>query len=178
MGSDDGARLAASLGLLLTRPNRTRLFGELLSSADVGLDEAVYPVLNGLARTGPTTARKLSMEIGIDRSVVSRHSDRLKALGLLRRSADPDDARAVRLTLTDEGRAAIDRSRRRLADVFQRMLDDWPAEDARAFVAGMDRFVAEGALKPAGRPGYARGTSGGPYPQRGRPARGVPGGLD
>jgi hypothetical protein len=23
------------------------------------------------------------------------------------------------------------------------MLDDWPAEDARAFVAGMERFVAE-----------------------------------
>ncbi|WP_235486569.1 MarR family transcriptional regulator [Frankia sp. AvcI1] len=120
-----------------------RLFGDLLAAGDVNLDEATYPVLSGLARTGPTTARKLSTEIGIDRSVVSRHSDRLEALGLLRRSADPDDARATRLTLTDEGHAAIERLRGRLAGAFQRRLDAWPAEDARAFVAGMERFVEE-----------------------------------
>ncbi|KJE21164.1 transcriptional regulator, MarR family [Frankia torreyi] len=143
MRSEDGARLAAALGMLLARPTRMRLFGDLLAAGDVNLDEATYPVLNGLARTGPTTARKLSTEIGIDRSVVSRHSDRLEALGLLRRSADPDDARATRLTLTDEGHAAIERLRGRLAGAFQRRLDAWPAEDARAFVAGMERFVEE-----------------------------------
>lgn len=143
VGSDDGVRLASAVGLLMVRRNRARLYGELLESADVDLDEATYPVLSGLARTGPTTARKLSAEIGIDRSVVSRHSDRLEALGLLSRSADPDDARAVRLTLTDRGQATIDRLRSRLADGFQRTLDSWPPEDAHAFVAGMERFVAE-----------------------------------
>jgi MarR family transcriptional regulator, lower aerobic nicotinate degradation pathway regulator len=143
MTESSGARLQAALGLLPQRRHRARLYRELLEPFAGKVDEATYPVLSGLARVGPTTAAKLGGEVGLDRSVVSRHSDRLEALGLLRRSPAPADARATLLALTDEGRALVADLRERLADIFQRRLDRWPAEQADAFVAGLERFVRE-----------------------------------
>ncbi|HEX3784840.1 MAG TPA: MarR family transcriptional regulator [Pseudonocardiaceae bacterium] len=143
MTESAGARLQAALGLLLLRRHRTQLYGELLEPFADKVDEATYPVLSGLARVGPTTAAKLAHDVGLDRSVVSRHSDRLEALGLLRRSPDPADARATLLTLTEDGTALVARLRDRLAGIFQQRLERWPADQADAFVAGMERFVAE-----------------------------------
>ena len=143
MTESAGARLQAALGLLLQRRHRARLYGELLLPFAGKIDEATYPVLSGLARVGPTTAAKLGTDIGLDRSVVSRHSDRLEALGLLRRSPDPGDARATLLTLTEEGESVVGELRERLAEIFQRRLDQWPPEQADAFVTGLERFVRE-----------------------------------
>ncbi|HEY4022333.1 MAG TPA: MarR family transcriptional regulator [Pseudonocardiaceae bacterium] len=143
MSETTGARLQVALGLLLQRRHRAMIYGELLEPFAGTVDEATYPVLSGLGRVGPTTSAKLGTEIGLDRSVVSRHSDRLEALGLLRRSPDPDDARATLLTLTDEGELTVARLRERLGAIFQRRLDRWPPEEAAAFVAGLERFVHE-----------------------------------
>ncbi|HEY4459009.1 MAG TPA: MarR family transcriptional regulator [Pseudonocardiaceae bacterium] len=143
MTEDAGARLQVALGLLLQRRHRAKIYGELLEPFAGAVDEATYPVLSGLGRVGPTTSARLGTEIGLDRSVVSRHSDRLEALGLLSRSPDPDDARATLLTLTEEGERIVARLRERLAAIFQRRLDSWPAEQADAFVAGLERFVRE-----------------------------------
>lgn len=143
MSETTGARLQVALGLLLQRRHRARIYGELLEPFAGAVDEATYPVLSGLGRVGPTTAAKLGIEIGLDRSVVSRHSDRLESLGLLSRSPDPDDARATLLTLTGEGEAIVARLRERLATIFQRRLDRWTPEEADAFVAGLERFVHE-----------------------------------
>lgn len=143
MAEDAGARLQVALGLLLQRRHRAKIYAELLEPFAGMVDEATYPVLSGLGRIGPTTSARLGVEIGLDRSVVSRHSDRLEALGLLRRSPDLDDARATLLTLTEQGERIVGRLRERLAAIFQRRLDSWPPEQADAFVAGLERFVRE-----------------------------------
>jgi DNA-binding MarR family transcriptional regulator len=143
MSEATGARLQVALGLLLQRRHRARIYGELLEPFAGTVDEATYPVLSGLGRVGPTTSARLGAEIGLDRSVVSRHSDRLEALGLLRRSPDPDDARATLLTLTEAGEVVVARLRERLGAIFQHRLDRWPPEQAAAFVAGLERFVHE-----------------------------------
>jgi DNA-binding MarR family transcriptional regulator len=143
MSETAGARLQVALGLLLQRRHRARIYGELLEPFAGVVDEATYPVLSGIGRAGATTSAKLGVEIGLDRSVVSRHSDRLEALGLVHRSPDPDDARATLLRLTDEGEAVLARLRERLATIFQRRLDRWPPEQAAAFVVGLERFVHE-----------------------------------
>lgn len=143
MAGDAGARLQVALGLLLQRRHRAKIYAELLEPFAGMVDEATYPVLSGLGRIGPTTSARLGVEIGLDRSVVSRHSDRLEALGLLRRSPDLDDARATLLTLTEQGERIVARLRERLAAIFQRRLDSWPPEQADAFVAGLERFVRE-----------------------------------
>ena len=62
-----------------------------------------YPVISALARFGPLSAAQLSEETGIDRSVVSRRATRLEAAGLVERTPDPCDGRAVLLVLTEAG---------------------------------------------------------------------------
>jgi DNA-binding MarR family transcriptional regulator len=143
-----GNDIAEALGLLLQRSTRVRLYGKLTASIHSGLDESTYPVLSGLARSGPLSAAQLAGAIGIDRSVTSRHASRLVDAGLLRREPDASDHRAVLLILTDSGHEAVEEMRRRLADVFDAYLATWPPDEARSFAANLRRFAEEGPFRP------------------------------
>lgn len=139
-----GKDVADTLGLLLRRTTRARLYGRLTAGVHDGLDEATYPVMSGVSRFGPLSAAQLAEEIGLDRSVVSRHASRLVEAGLLKRSPDPSDRRATLLALTDGGRRAIKIMRRRLADTFDAYLATWSPDEARSFAAGLRRFAEHG----------------------------------
>jgi DNA-binding MarR family transcriptional regulator len=139
-----GTTVAEALGLLLRRSTRARLYGTLTAGVGDALDESTYPVISALARFGPRSAAQLSEEIGIDRSVVSRHASRLVEAGLLRRDPDPSDRRAALLSLTDAGRRAISEMRRRLADTFDAYLDTWLTDEAQSFATQLRRFVEQG----------------------------------
>ena len=126
------------------RTTRARLYGGLTEGLDEALDSSTYPVISGLARFGPLSAAKLSEEIGIDRSVVSRHATRLEAAGLVERTPDPSDGRAVLLVLTDAGNRAVEAMRHRLAARFDEYFAAWPEEEARGFAAHLRRFAEQG----------------------------------
>ncbi len=99
-----GAQLAEAFGTVLRRSVRARLYAGLTRDLDDAVDEATYPVISGLARFGPSSAAQLADEIGIDRSVVSRHASRLQRAALLDRIPDPTDGRATLLVLTAAAR--------------------------------------------------------------------------
>jgi DNA-binding MarR family transcriptional regulator len=141
-----GSEIAETLGLLLRRATRARLYGRLTAGLDDALDEATYPVISGLARFGPRSAAQLAEDIGIDRSVVSRHAARLAGAGLVSKIPDPSDRRAVLLTLTTPGREAVREMRRRLADTLDGYLATWPPEEAERFAASLRRFAEPGPL--------------------------------
>ena len=143
-----GSDLADALGLLLRRTTRARLYGSLTDGLDSALDSSTYPVISGLARFGPLSAAQLSEEIGIDRSVVSRHASRLEAGKLVERTPDPRDGRAVLLVLTEAGAEAgaeaVAAMRLRLAETFDQYFATWPEEEARQFAAHLRRFAEQG----------------------------------
>lgn len=114
------------------------------------VDDLTYPVLSGLARTGPSSAADLGREIGLDRTTVTRRADRLERAGLLQRRPDPADGRATLLALTDEGRAVIAATRQRLAAGIEDALATWPQADAQAFARLLRRFLDDGPFA-AGR---------------------------
>jgi DNA-binding MarR family transcriptional regulator len=143
-----GAQLATAFGEVIQRGTRSRLYDSLTRHIDA-VDEATYPVVSALARTGPRTAAQLAADIGLDRSVVSRHGDRLVAAGLLQRTPDPGDKRGTLLSLTAQGAAQVAVMRGRLHRAFDTYLATWPAEDARTFVELFQRFVTDG---PFGAP--------------------------
>lgn len=89
------------------------------------VDELTYPVLSGLARTGPCSAAALAPDVGLDRSGVTRRASRLEAAGLVRRAPDPADRRATLLALTDEGERTVEELRRRLSDRISDGLASW-----------------------------------------------------
>jgi DNA-binding MarR family transcriptional regulator len=138
-----GATVAEAIGELVRRESRARMYGRLTRGLGPEVDETTYPVLSGLARGGPRSAARLAADIGLDRSVVSRHADRLQRAGLLRREADPEDGRATLLILTEDGASVVGEMRARLAARIDDYLAGWPPQEARAFAAALRRFTAE-----------------------------------
>ncbi|MFI6445722.1 MarR family winged helix-turn-helix transcriptional regulator [Kitasatospora sp. NPDC050543] len=146
MPNDVGNEIADALGVLLRRSARAQLYERLTEGLGEAVDDVTYPVLSGLARTGPCSAADLADEIGLDRSGVTRRATRLEAAGLLRRDADPADRRATLLTLTDAGQQVVEATRQRLAAHIEASLASWPADEARAFARALHRFVTGGLL--------------------------------
>lgn len=144
-----GHEVADALGQLLRRGTRANLYARLTEGLGPAVDEVTYPVLSGLARTGPRSAADLAGEIGLDRSGVSRRASRLEAAGLVRREPDPVDRRAVLLALTDAGTACVEELRERLATRIEASLAGWPADEARVFARGLRRFVEDGPFTEA-----------------------------
>lgn len=138
-----GNSVAEALGTLLRRDVRARLYGRLTEGLGPAVDPVTYPVLSGLARTGPRSAAALAEDVGVDRSGVTRRASRLEEAGLLRREPDSADQRATLLVLTDAGEAAVGTMRRRLAAHIQSQFDEWSAGEAETFAELFHRFVQQ-----------------------------------
>ncbi|WP_442911041.1 MarR family winged helix-turn-helix transcriptional regulator [Kitasatospora sp. NBC_01266] len=156
---DAGQEIAEALGLLLRRTTRARLYQRLTEGLGEGVDELTYPVLSGLARTGPRSAAELAHEVGLDRSNVTRRASRLEEAGLLRREPDPADRRATLLVLTDHGEQAVQATRDRLADQIADALRSWPPAEADSFARHLHRFVTEGPFTAPDEHGGGTGDS-------------------
>lgn len=136
-----GSTVADALGVLLVRGTRHALVQRLVDGLGPGVTDTTYPVLTSIARTGPVSISDLAREIGLDRSVVSRHADVLESAGLLNRRAGTD-ARAAVLTLTSSGRRVVGTMHRRLVRLLERELTTWPARRVAAFTQGLERITA------------------------------------
>jgi DNA-binding MarR family transcriptional regulator len=80
---------------------------------EVGLNFGEWSVLGSLRRTGPPYRRAagdLAKRSGITSGAMTNRLDRLEALGLVRRVADPHDRRTVLVELTAAGHAAWEQS--------------------------------------------------------------------
>ncbi|MFF7591761.1 MarR family winged helix-turn-helix transcriptional regulator [Kitasatospora purpeofusca] len=148
MNDSTGQDIAEALGLLLRRSTRTDLHTRLTEGLGEAVDDLTYPVLSGLARTGPLSAADLGREIGLDRTTVTRRADRLERTGLLERHPDPADGRATLLALTDHGHDIVAVTRRRLAADIESSLAGWPPADARTFARLLRRFLDDGPFAP------------------------------
>jgi DNA-binding MarR family transcriptional regulator len=91
--------------------------------APLGLTHAQYAVmasLYGMSRSGlRPSQRRLADHTGLEPLYVSKLARALEAAGLVVRTRDPTDPRAMQLTLTDQGREVT----RRAIAVVQRLLD-------------------------------------------------------
>jgi DNA-binding MarR family transcriptional regulator len=142
-----GEQVAESLGKLIQRGFRARLYGELTAGLGPGVDDLTYPVLSGLERVGSCSAAELAGVIGLDRSGVSRRADRVVEAGLVARVPDARDSRAVLLVLTASGQETVAVLRQRLADRIDAALASWAPEQRRAFAEGLRRFVDDGPFR-------------------------------
>ncbi len=104
------------------------------------VDHTHYPVLFALA-AGPQRISDLAGCAHADISTVSRQVTHLVHHGLLVKVADPDDGRAHRVSLTDDGRTAIDRTITARGEWLAAIMSDWSDADARAFLDQLNRFA-------------------------------------
>ena len=140
-------RLEREIGLLLRRSRA--ISARLASELHPDLDGAAYGLLALLQDAGPLRASDLVSRLGLDKSTVSRQVASLVALGLVDRTADPDDGRAQVLTPSPEGAARLARIRDARRARWESDLADWPAEDIATLGALLARFNRLGEARDA-----------------------------
>jgi DNA-binding MarR family transcriptional regulator len=93
--------------------------------------------LRRLERSGPHRLCELHAPEGVSQPAMTQLVTRLEREGLASRGGDPDDGRAVVVTITDAGRAAIARRRAGRQQALSTLLQRLPAEDHAAIVAAL-----------------------------------------
>jgi DNA-binding MarR family transcriptional regulator len=104
------------------------------------LTPVAYSMLMALNDHGPRRASDLVELFTIDKGAVSRQVQSLLELGLIVRTQDEEDRRAMILSISDEGSrrlAGIARDRRH---VISSRLVDWTDEELNEFVRALQRY--------------------------------------
>jgi DNA-binding MarR family transcriptional regulator len=142
--------LEREIGLLLRRSRAisSRLAGQLHPD----LDGAAFGLLALLQDAGPLRASDLVARLGLDKSTVSRQVASLVGLGLVERSADPDDGRAQVLTPSAEGAARLAQIRDARRERWEADLGHWPAEDVATLAELLHRLnrIGDARAREAG----------------------------
>jgi len=123
-----------------------RLIEELLEkSATAGGFRRLgdYEVLMLLRRLEPTlvTPIQVAQQLRTSASGMTGKLDRLERQGLIERNADPDDRRAVKLGMTDSGRALIDEAIATSLSIYQAVLEGFAPSEAESLEALLEKLV-------------------------------------
>lgn len=115
-----------------------------------GMSLSQYDVLLELSTAGEQRLRmiELAERTVVSRSRVSRIVDELTAQGLARREPDPDDGRASRAVITDEGRAALRAAWPTYRDAIVRLVGEPLGDDAACVATALGR-VLDAARPPS-----------------------------
>jgi DNA-binding MarR family transcriptional regulator len=98
----DAAEVTQAI-LVILRLNRG------LDCVDAGLTPAQYRIMK-LAGAGGERSSRLAQRLAVAKPTLTALADGLVAAGYATRTAEPGDRRVIRLTLTEAGRAALDRA--------------------------------------------------------------------
>ena len=85
--------------------------------------------------------RELSVYTVVEQSTLSRALDQMNSEGLIRREADANDSRAVRVFITESGRAVFEELWPHMAQAQARMFRGIPDEERRAFIATLQKML-------------------------------------
>jgi DNA-binding MarR family transcriptional regulator len=157
VGREIGDRAADESGDQLDRDLVTLAWvARELERACTELTVPQYRLLALIVR-GEERASSLASRLALARATVSAGVDTLVANGMVERTSVSGDRRAVRLTVTREGRAALRRTERAMRERIDSLLDDAPdrglveaalAQLSTAFQRRGERAAQQGANRP------------------------------
>ncbi|MBV1850138.1 MarR family winged helix-turn-helix transcriptional regulator [Catellatospora tritici] len=155
--SEAGTRVATP-GFLVWRLSMKFRVAVDRAVAPLGLTHAQYSVLAslyGMQHAGESPSqRRLADHTGLEPLYISKLARGLEVAGLVDRAPDPDDTRAVRLTLTDRGRETTAQAVVIVRDLQERLLaplGGLGGERAAAFVRDLTALLAT-PLDPREKP--------------------------
>ena len=129
----DTAALAARLRLSITRMAR-----QLRQTADSDLSPTQGSVLATISAHGPLSLGDLAERERVASPTITKVIAGLHERGLVSKTTDPDDRRFVRVELTPEGTALLERSRARKNAWLARQLRDLDADSLERLVAATE----------------------------------------
>lgn len=106
--------------------------------------------LSSIIMHGPMTLNRLASELYLDKSTASRVVGSLVRKGYVRRSADPGDARALKLEVTRKGVSLHSKITRDLVEETKNVVADYDS-DARRATARLISRLAQRASERFGR---------------------------
>ena len=115
-------RLRGRVNWLLTRAARISQQETLARLADAGLRRGYYGVLATLEEFGPAAQAAIGRRVGLDPSDMVDILNALEKLGYVRREQDTADRRRNRVTLTTDGRRALDGFDEAISEAEDRLL--------------------------------------------------------
>lgn len=130
---EETAELAGRLRLAVTRLAR-----QLRQTSDSDLSPTQSAVLATLANHGPVTLGELAELERVASPTVTKVTGLLQERGLVVKVTDPSDRRFVRVELTTEGQALVERSRARKTAWLARQLQELPPEELEQLVAATE----------------------------------------
>jgi DNA-binding MarR family transcriptional regulator len=144
------SELLANLSALILLWESPALQGQILAKTGESLDQPAHQTLRHLLAWGSMRPTSLAEVLDTGASHVSKILRRLEDDGLVQRTADPSDRRAVLVSLTPSGETAA-LGVYALGDrMISEVLEGWSAPDVRKYTALTRRFVAD-ALAAADR---------------------------
>jgi DNA-binding MarR family transcriptional regulator len=130
---DETAELAARLRLAVTRLAR-----QLRQTSDSDLSPTQSAVLATLANHGAVTLGELAELERVASPTITKVTGILQERGLVEKVTDATDRRFVRVELTPEGRALVERSRARKTAWLARQLQGLPPDELERLAAAAD----------------------------------------
>ncbi len=109
--------------------------------AEMGLTTPKARALAVLTVVEGPLIRELAVYTVVEQSTLSRALDQMQDGGLIRRETDSADSRAVRVYITEAGRAAFDDLWPHMAEAQARMFRGIPEDERRAFVATLQKML-------------------------------------
>ena len=116
------------------------LSGALARDVHPELDAAAYGLLARIDEVGTVRVTDLASYFSVGKPTVSRQVALLEQLSLVRRTQNDEDARSRHLSLTDAGRALLEKAREARREHTRTSLDSWSTEDVALFATLLRRF--------------------------------------
>ena len=133
-------RLENELGVLLRRVRW--VLAERARTTHPDISTPAYLLLGKLATDGPRRSSDLAEEFGIDKGAISRQVHQLCELGLVERTADPEDGRAQLIGISAQGRRGLEATHGQRRELLEGRLETWTGPELDEFVTALTRYNA------------------------------------
>jgi DNA-binding MarR family transcriptional regulator len=141
---DVGVELVAgSLAMLTRQASLMRLHDLVSNRGRLSLERSAYPLLNQILALQGGRLSDVAVGLKVAVPTVSRQVRQLEELGLVVRTPDPIDARAILLEVTPAGLDALQRMREEWRKTVAGILESWPGKDREILGELLERFVVE-----------------------------------
>jgi DNA-binding MarR family transcriptional regulator len=132
--------LEHEMGVLARRIRR--VIAERARMLHPDLSPVAYSMMMALRDSGPQRASALVEIFSVDKGAVSRQVQALLELGLIARTPDAEDKRAMILAITEEGRRRMAHVTLARRNEISARLENWSDDELSAFVRSLGRYNA------------------------------------
>jgi DNA-binding MarR family transcriptional regulator len=141
---DVGVELVAGSVAMLTRQASLMRLHDLVSNrGGLTLERSAYPLLNQILALRGGRLSDVAAGLRVAVPTVSRQVRQLEELGLVARTQDPVDGRAILLEVTEAGVDALQRMRAEWQRTVAEILEPWPEKDREILGELLERFALE-----------------------------------